>query len=357
MAKKAKRAPVIATIDHFKNVHSPIRPQDRLREARKQAQKFRAEMLAQNPVRYYRSFELIRVPYPTKYGFLNVSGLKSPFIHIVNRLFVIQFESSEGLKTLLVSPSDAQANGETPFFKRLAGSFGPLEAWGSRLIAPEKSTVAECLSSIGLKPEQVDYITYDHLHTQDLRRWLGDGKTPGFFPRAKLLVMRQEWESTLSLLPPQSPWYCPNGIRDVPEDRVIQLDSDVMLGEGVALIRTPGHTEGNHSIVAHTPEGLMVTSENGVGPDAYAPLFSAMAPVRRYAYETGMEVVMNGNTLERGLDQYVSMVLEKEIAGPSMRDERFPNVVCSSEFGSYWAFPGIRPTFQFGDLKFGQPTL
>ncbi|MFU8806669.1 MAG: hypothetical protein ACNA8W_22865, partial [Bradymonadaceae bacterium] len=146
-------------------------------------------------------------------------------------------------------------------------------------------------------------------------------------------------------------------IRGVAEDRLILLDSDVMLGEGVALIRTPGHTEGNHSIVAHTPEGLMVTSENGVGPDAYAPLHSAMEPVRRYAEQTGMEVVMNGNTLERGLDQYVSMVLEKEIAGASQRDPRFPNMVCSSEFGAYWAFPGIRPTFQFGDLHFGELTL
>jgi hypothetical protein len=352
----ANKDGMIRTIDEFAGVHGLSRPQERLREVRKRAARFRAKMLSESPVRYYRSFELIRVPYPTKYGFLNVSGLRSPLMHIVNRLFVIQFDSPEGLKTLLVSPSDASANGETPFFKRLAGSFGPLEPWGSRLIAPEKSTVAQCLASIGLAPEKVDYITYDHLHTQDLRRWLGSAEQPGFFPNARLLVMRQEWESTLNLLPPQSPWYCPDGIRGIPEERVILLDSDVMLGQGVALIATPGHTEGNHSVVAHTPEGLMVTSENGVGPDAYAPLFSAMEPVRRFALQTGMEVVMNGNTLERGLDQYVSMVLEKEIAGPSQRDERFPNVVCSSEFDAYWAFPGIRPTFRFGDLHFGRLT-
>jgi hypothetical protein len=66
-----------------------------------------------------------------------------------------------------------------------------------------------------------------------------------------------------------------------------------------------------------------------------------------------MEVVLNGNTLERGLDQYVSMILEKEIAGSSVRDPRFPNMVCSSEFDAFWAFPGIKPTFRFGDLEFG----
>ena len=63
----------------------------------------------------------------------------------------------------------------------------------------------------------------------------------------------------------------------IPLEKVILLDGSTMLGEGVALIATPGHTEGNHSIVVHTDEGLMVTSENGVGPDAYAPLQSSMA--------------------------------------------------------------------------------
>jgi hypothetical protein len=30
-----------------------------------------------------------------------------------------------------------------------------------------------------------------------------------------------------------------------------------------------------------------------------------------------MEIILNGNTLEGGLDQYISMVQEKEFAGPS----------------------------------------
>jgi hypothetical protein len=79
----------------------------------------------------------------------------------------------------------------------------------------------------------------------------------------------------------------------------------------------------------------------------------AIPGLRRYAKETGMEVVLNGNTLERGLDQYLSMVQEREMAGPSRRNPDFPNVVTSSELASYWLFPGIRPTFSFGPLEFG----
>jgi hypothetical protein len=67
-----------------------------------------------------------------------------------------------------------------------------------------------------------------------------------------------------------------------------------------------------------------------------------------------MEVILNGNTLEGGLDQYISMVQEKEIAGPSARNPDFYNVVPSSELTHYWGFPGIRSTFTFGPLEFGK---
>lgn len=346
---------VIQPLETLAGVFDDQSPVVRLEMARERGEVLHSQLMAAEPVRFYRSFELVRVPYPRRYGFHNVGGLYTPFIHIVNRVFIVQFDTPVGVKTLLVSPSDADRNGETPFFKGLAESFGRMEKWGERVIAPRGVTVAEALARTGLKPEDVDYITYDHLHTQDLRGWLGTADEPGFFPRAKLLVMEQEWVSTKGLLPPQEPWYCPDGIAEVDPERVITLQGDVLLGDSVALIRTPGHTEGNHSVVVRTPEGVMVTSENGVGPDAYAPLSSEIEPVRRYAQETGMEVVLNGNTMERGLEQYISMILEKSVAGPSIRDERFPNVVCSSEMAAYWAFPGIKPTFQFGDLSFGRP--
>ena len=345
---------IIEPIDVLDGVFDATSPKTRLQAARRQGREFHEVMMAGDPVPCYRSFELVRVPYPTRFAFYDVDGLWSPFIHLVNRLFVVQFDSAEGLKTLLVSPSDPDRNRETPFFKQLSESFGPFQKWGDRLMAPQRRDVVDALDEIGLVPEDIDYITYDHLHTQDLRGWFGIGDKRGLFPNARLLVMDQEWVSTKNLLPPQEPWYCPGGIDDVDSDRIIRLDTDVMLGDGVALVQTPGHTEGNHSVVVRTPEGVMVTSENGVGPDAYAPRHSEIDAVRRYAESTGMEVVLNGNTLERGLDQYVSMVMEKSIAGRSQRDDRFPNMVCSSEMAAYWAFVGIEPTFQFGDLSFGR---
>lgn len=115
-----------------------------------------------------------------------------PFVHLCNKLFVIQFSSDEGIKTLLVSPSDWENQGDTPFFAQLNESTGAFSGVTEKLIVRETNTVLEVLKQIGLKPEDIDYITYDHLHTQNVTRWLGGNGQKPIFPNAKLLVMREE---------------------------------------------------------------------------------------------------------------------------------------------------------------------
>jgi hypothetical protein len=338
---------------HFDGTRDHLQPLARLDNIRQAAKDFRRDLLAQSKVLYYQSFELVRVPYPTKYAYLNAYRGISSFVHLCNRLFVIQFKSSDGIKTLLVGPSDWENQRETPFFDRLNKSAGPFASVAESLIFRKTATVPERLKEIGLDPADVDYITYDHLHTQNVRRWLGTNGQPAVFPNARLLVFRAEWESTQALIPWQSQWYCPNGIAGVPMDKVVLLDHDVFLGEGVALVRTTGHTVGNHSIVAHTEGGVYVTSENGVSLDAYAPALSKVPGVAEYAHVTGAEVVLNGNTQEYAVDQYLSMVQEKEIAGPSQADERVPNLAPSSESAGYWLFPQTAPTLRRGELCYG----
>jgi len=343
-------------LSHLDGARDLPTPRDRRTALLEGARALRSHLMAAEPVAYYRSMELVRAPYPVKYGLRDAASVPTPFMHIVNRMFVVQFSDFEGLpRTMVVSPTDMVSAGETPFFRRLRDRFAFLGDRVAEVLGPVHGTVQEHFATLGIDPATVDYVTFDHLHTQDVRPWVGSEGDPGYFPNAVLLAMRQEWVSTQGLLPPQTDWYRPQGTAGVDPSRVLLLDGDTELGPGVALIHTPGHTEGNHSVVVRTPEGLMVTSENGVGPDAYAPLHSRIPGVAAYARRTGMEVVLNGNTMERGLDQYLSMLVEREVAGPSARDPRFYNVVCSSEFDSYWLFPGIKPTFVFGDLHFGQP--
>lgn len=339
---------------HFNGTRDAIRPLERIDNIREAAKDFRKTMLAKPKVRFYQTFELVRVPYPAKYAYLNAFSLPTPFVHLCNKLFVIQFDSTDGLKTMLVSPSDWENQRETPFFAQLDQSAGVLAAPMEKLVVKGTNTVLNVLKQIGLRPENIDYITYDHLHTQNVTRWLGGKGQAAIFPNAKLLVMREEWESCLSLLPWQNQWYCPDGIQGIDERRVELLDDSVFLGDGsVAIMRTKGHTEGNHSIVAHTDQGLLVTSENGVSMDSYAPAHSKIAGLADYVKRTNAEIIINGNTLESGNDQYLSMIQEKSVAGPWPKDERFFNMALSSESDGYWLFPGTRPTVRMGELKFG----
>lgn len=316
----------------------------RIEDTRAAAQDFRRQMLAGPKVRYFESFDLIRLVYPTRYGLRNAYPAEAinPFLFISNRVFVVQFETPEGLKTLLVSPSDHERGGETPYFRRLQDATPKILL--DRFVRRHAS-VPEVLARIGLANTDVDYITYDHLHTQDVRRWLGSGDTPALLPNAKLLVHHREWASAVDLNPYQRDWYCPDGLAGVPQDKIVQFEGSAMLGDGVALVHTPGHTEGNHSIVVNTDEGLWVISENGISADAYAPLHSPVWGVARYARNLGTEVILNGNTLESSVDQYISMVQELTIAGPSRRDARYPNVFPSSELTASWLSPGTTPGF------------
>lgn len=332
-------------------------PTDRLRAVRRGAHALREQLLDAPPVRFFRSFDLVKVPYPTKYALREACTLPVPFVHICNRLFVVQFDTPAGTKTLLGEPLDRVGNAQTPFFHRLAAPLGGSEGMVARRLWPALGDVAEILATLGIAPGDVDYITYDHLHTQDLRHWLGSHDRPPFFPNAKLLVMRPEWASARGLLPTQAEWYCPGGTDGVPDARVVLLDGDVMLGDGLALVHTPGHTEGNHSLVVRTPEGVFVSSENGVAPECYAPLHSRIPGVAKWARRTGAEVVLNGNTLEGSVDQYISMVLEAELAGPSARNPEFPNVAPSSELVGHWLSPGLAPTFHLGEVAFGTPVV
>ena len=74
------------------------------------------------------------------------------------------------------------------------------------------------------------------------------------------------------------------------------------------------------------------------------------------AKATGAEVILNGNTLEGSNEQYISMVLEKTVAGPA-RNPDYPNCAPSSEATPYWLIPGHEVSWLMGEAEFGQPVV
>ncbi len=324
---------------------------EKVRALRRAALAAREVLLADGPVAALASCPIVTFPYPTLFAFSGGALSPAPYVMMTHRMHVVQFETDEGRKTLLFNASDVDRGNKAPFYWGLRQKYGDFLT--DKVISKRYGGPEVWLPRLGLLPEDVDYIAYDHFHLQDVRGWLGGEGASAFFPRAKLLVMRSEWEVVKDLHPMQNAWFVPDGIKGVPQDRVIQLDGDAWLGRGVALVSTPGHTAGNMSLAVATDRGLFVISENGVATESYTPEHCGIAGVRTFAEQMGWEVVLNGNTRECSLDQYASMVLEKTLAGPSLQAPEYVNFMPSSELTGSLLAPGLSPGFSHGVLEQG----
>jgi len=325
------------------------------------APRFREEFAATGMPEYVGTFDLVSLPYPTEYGLFRACASPSPFLIITNRLLVVRWRDREGAtRTLLFEPSDAELGRNTPFFAALSRS---APAFLERFAFHQHGTVLGHLKRLGIRPEEVDYLCFDHLHTQDVRRLIGTRRpaadlSPGgpvtpMFPRARLVVQRRELEALRDLHPVQRPWYQPETYGDLREERLLAIDGDVLLGPGVALVATPGHTEGNHSLVLNTASGIWACSENAVAAECLTPEHSEIWGLRRRAADRGVEVVVNGNTLETHAEQYNSVVKEKCLVDRSAKDPRFVQFFPTSELTPHWMSPGVAPTFTHGRIEHG----
>jgi hypothetical protein len=341
----------------------------RLDAVRAAAAAFKTRFVAQGTVRAVRSVDTAAAPYTTAYAFHGAAiAPLTPMISIINRMLVVQYEDFDGrLRTLAFEPTVADGSKEAPFYEdlqrrvsRIPGGRRVAETLFAKYwIKPE-----EVLPSLGLSNEDVDFVTFDHLHVQDLRMLLGStemiaGETAPrspIFPRARLLAHRREIATFQSPHPMQWAWYVEGGIGGVDPERLALFDGDIELGIGVALIWTPGHTDGNHSLCLNTPDGVWITSENGIAIDNWQPDQSKIPGLRAHARRFGREVIPNANTLEDALDQYDSMVIEKTLADRSKTDPRWLQVLPSSELAGWKHQWPVHPTHFHGGINHGQIT-
>lgn len=168
-----------------------------------------------------------------------------------------------------------------------------------------------------------------------------------------MIVQRTELESLDALHPLQVPWYQPLTYRNLTPDAITAVDGDVLIGPGVALLSTPGHTIGNHTLVVNTETGIWASSENTIAAECLTPEHSRIPGMRRFARTWEQEVVLNANTLEDTARQYNSCVLEKSIVDPSRADPRFLQFMPSSELTGNTFSPGTSPTFTHSGIFHG----
>jgi hypothetical protein len=348
-------------IDIYDAAHAASTPGERLQRIRAAAPRFRDWFRATGKPEYVGTFDLASVPYPTRFGTWGAALSPLPFVTITNRMIVVRWREGGRTRTLLFEPTDLDLARNAPFYARLSKTTpGPVE----KLVYKEHGTALTHLAAIGLRPEDVDYLTFDHLHIQDVRRLIGTrgpaadisptAPVAAQFPNAKLVVQKRELELIRHMHPVQSAWYQPDTYADLRREAILEIDGDVLLGPGVALLFTPGHSAGNHSLALHTDTGIWVSSENVIAAEFMTPEHSRIPGIGMWRKTfRDLEVVLNGNTLESTADQYNSVIKEKTIADASREDDRFLQFFPSSELTPSWHNPAVRPTFMHRRLAHG----
>lgn len=332
----------------------------RLEAVRASGRRLKDRIAQAGPAVCVRTYDLITFPYPTAYGLGGAALSPAPYVMMTNRVHIVQVPSAGGVINILVNPTDPDRSLAAPFFARQIERYGKLLS--RRVLSHHHGTIASALADAGIGPADIDFITFDHMHVQDVRGLLGTvapepgaaTRTEALLPNARLLVQKAELATFERPHPLQQTWYVADGVRDVPAEKIVALDGDYLIGDGgLALVRTPGHTAGNHSPVIVTDRGLWTVSENGIAVESYAPAESRIPGIRRHARQTGAEVILNANTREATLDQYTSMVLEKTLADPVPDNPALPQHFPSSALTASWLSPGLSPTYSHEPITHG----
>src|ERR1700722_14198995 len=315
----------------------------RLRAVRVAAERLRDRFAAGPRGVAVRTLPLTTLLYPTKYAFHSAARSPAPFVVLTHRAVLVQFLQAGTLKNLLFNPTDIEAARATPYLARLGARFG--ERTTNFLVQTFESIEGQLVGH-GLTTADIDYIAFDHFHTQDLRGVLGteDGARAARFPNATLIAPAREWSEWDDPHPLQRAWFIADGKRGVRTTRLALTRGDFALGDGVILVRTPGHTGGNQTLFLNTEEGVWGISENGTSADSWSPLDSRIPGLKAACRANEVDLVMNANTLAAGADQYASMVLERTFVDRVRRAPAFVQMFPSSEVTPSKLAPGLKPT-------------
>jgi hypothetical protein len=324
-----------------------------LRAVRRAGERVRERFAAGPRCVAVRTLPLTTLAYPTRYAFWAAAIAPAPFVTLTHRCVLVQFFQKGELKNLLFNPTDIDGARATPFFARL------VEQLGQRLtdlVAKRFEPLEEQLAVHGVQPDDIDFVAYDHFHTQDLRGILGtdDGSHAARFPNAKLLAPKNEWEDWDDLHPLQRAWFVRDGKVGVRTHNLVLTNGDLALGDGVMLLRTPGHTSGNQTLFVNTESGVWGISENGTCADNWSPLDSRIRGLAFMCKKQDLDVVLNANTPELAALQYTSMVLERTVVDRVRRAPAFVQMFPSSEVTPSILAPGLSPTLLHRAVSHGE---
>ena len=332
----------------------------RLRAVRRGAERLRERFAFGPRVISVRTLPIASLPYPTRFAFGDAAWSPMPWVVLTHRCLFVQFFQRGRLKNLLFNPTDLVGARRTPFFRRVADRLGNLGISLARhTLARRFRPIEDQLADLGIHPNEIDYLAFDHLHAQDLRPLIGteDGEIRARFPNASLLVPEREWADWDDPHPTRAVWLHPEGKRDLVRDRVVLIDGDWQLGDGIMLLRTPGRTSGHQTLFISTDQGIWGCGGNGACADAWSPLDSNVPCLANYCRVHDVDLVMNGGAVDRGADQYTSMVLERILVDRVRRAPAFVQMFPSSEVTPSLIAPALKPTLLHRAITSGQVAI
>ena len=128
------------------------------------------------------------------------------------------------------------------------------------------------LDKLGIKPKDVRYVVYSHLH-------LDHAGGMCYFPDAIHVVQRDEIRYALWPDSWTRPVYCQNDFGLIRKLNIFELEGDLdLFGDGtLKLIKTPGHSPGHQVLVINRPTHgpICLAADTGHQRDG----FEAMAPM------------------------------------------------------------------------------
>src|SRR5690625_1989932 len=80
-------------IEHFEEAHNDNNPGRQLQKTKDAVSAFKNWFKETGKVTAFHSFDLIKIPYPKRYGLWRAGKSPVPFIWFTNRMFIVQWEA------------------------------------------------------------------------------------------------------------------------------------------------------------------------------------------------------------------------------------------------------------------------
>jgi glyoxylase-like metal-dependent hydrolase (beta-lactamase superfamily II) len=157
----------------------------------------------------------------------------------------------------------------------IGSATAPAKGW-----APVPGRLPAELAAAGISPDDVDTVVLTHMHTDHIG-WSMDEAGDVFFGQARYLLQRDEIAAIDERSPGLAEWLLAP-LRAT--DQLSPVDGDLVLGDGVRVVATPGHTPGHQSVLLESgDETLVVTG------DLLVHVLQLIDPALGYSHEDDQE--------------------------------------------------------------------